>query len=254
MTTRQDTEKGATYDPATQPAPAPDTANIAEDFIDIFYTPATVFARRAASGYGLTLLIVAVISALFTFAARSAFMGALEADMTRAMAGELAKHPEITQAQLDAGRNMQLKISMFMMLIGTPIAVVIVAFFAWLSAKFVSAKISWQQAMLIVTLAYIPRLLNSLIVAVQGLLTDTSNIDSMMKLTFSPARFMNPEASRALIALASRFDVFVLWSTVLIAIGVAVMGKVPRAKGYAAGAIVWLIATLLATVPALIAG
>lgn len=254
MTTRQDTDKGAPYDPTTQPAPTPEKASIAEDFVDIFYAPSTVFARRDKGGYGWTLLIISVLAILFTFAARGTITNALEGDMTRAMADQMAKNPQLTPERVEAMKPTQMKISMFTMMIATPIAVVIVAFLSWLSAKFVSAKINWTQAMTIVTLAFIPRLLNSLILAGQGLLMDTSNVDSMMKLSFSPARFMDPGGAKVVLALASRFDLFVLWSTILIGIGIAVMGKVPRSKGFAAAAIVWAIAGAVAVIPALIAG
>lgn len=254
MTTRQDTDKGASYDPTTQPgAPAPETASIAEDFVDIFYAPSTVYARRDKGGYGWTLLIICVLAILFTFAARGTITNALEGDISRAMAEQVAKNPQLAD-RLESMKAMQMKISTFTMMIATPIAIVVVAFLTWLSAKFVSAKINWTQAMTIVTLAFIPRLLNSLILAAQGLLMDTSSVDSMMKLSFSPARFMSPEGSKAMLALASRFDVFVLWSTVLIGIGIAVMGKLPRVKGFVGGAIVWAIAGALAIVPALISG
>lgn len=252
MTTRQNTDQGAGYDSSTQgSAPAPEKTSIVEDFIDIFYAPSTVFARRERSGYGLTLLIVTVVAALFTFAARDAITTALDADMSRRMAEQMAKNPQLTQEMVDRMRGTQTTISLYMMMVGTPVAIVVVAFLSWLSAKIVSAKITWQQAMLIVTLAWIPRLVSSLIVAVQGLLTDTSAMDSMMRLTFSPARFMSPETTPPLLAAATRFDVFVLWTTVLIGIGIAVMAKVPRSKGFGAAAIVWGLASAMAIVPAL---
>lgn len=255
MTTSQDTDKGAAPDPTAQGgAPAPEKTSIVEDFIDVFYAPSTVFARREKSGYGWTLLIVSVIAALFTFAARGLISVALDGDMSRAMADQLEKNPQLTAEMLEGMRKTQLSISMYAMLIATPIAIVIVAFMSWLSAKIVAAKINWQQAMLIVTLAYIPRLVSSLIVAAQGLLMDTSNVDSMMKLSFGPARFMATDGSKVLLALGARFDVFVLWSTLLIGIGIAVIGKVPRGKGLGGGAIVWLLAGLVSIIPALISG
>src|SRR5262245_52362852 len=61
METRPGTDRGASYDPTTSATP-PEKASLIEDFIDIFYTPSTVFARRAKSGFGLPLLVIVVIS------------------------------------------------------------------------------------------------------------------------------------------------------------------------------------------------
>ena len=72
------------------------------------------------------------------------------------------------------------------------------------------------------------------------------------KFGFSPARFMDPDsASKAALAIAGRFDLFTIWLTILIGIGIAIIGKVPRTKGYVAAAIVFVIGSLFPVVGAL---
>jgi hypothetical protein len=56
---------------------------------------------------------------------------------------------------------------------------------------------------------------------------------------------MDPDTTnRALLGLMGRLDLFTLWTTVLIAIGIAVIGKVPRARAAIASGLVWLVPTL----------
>ena len=74
---------------------------------------------------------------------------------------------------------------------------------------------------------------------------DTSKFRGMYSISFSPARFMDPDTtSPILLAFAGRVDIFVLWSTVLLAIGLHVLGRVPRTQAYIVAAVVWLLGVL----------
>jgi hypothetical protein len=244
---RPDTDRGGKYDPSTAETlrMAPEKASIVEDFIDIFYAPSNVFARREKSGFGLQLLIVAVLAALFVFASRGVFSQIFDAEFARGAAKAMAKNPQLTQEMMDRARPMQETIASFVLYVFTPIAIFLSAIFVWLSAKVLSIKITYAQAALITTLAWIPRLVGALLGAVQVLVTDTTNVTSPYALGFSPARFMDPDATNGkLLGFLGSLDVFALWYAVLIGIGIAVIGKVPRARGYAAAAIVFVVTTI----------
>jgi hypothetical protein len=45
-------------------------------------------------------------------------------------------------------------------------------------------------------------------------------------------------------ALASRVDPFIIWITVLLAIGLHVIGKIPKQQAYIVAAITWLVGAL----------
>jgi hypothetical protein len=47
-----------------------------------------------------------------------------------------------------------------------------------------------------------------------------------------------------LLAVLGRVDVFTIWVTVLLAIGLAVTGKIPRARAAMAGVLMWIIGAL----------
>jgi hypothetical protein len=46
------------------------------------------------------------------------------------------------------------------------------------------------------------------------------------------------------LALVSRLDVFTLWIAALLAIGLHVTGKVPKAQAYIVAAVIWIIGAL----------
>jgi Yip1-like protein len=247
MTTpiRPDTDRGASYSPTSGGTGAPEKASVVEDFIDIFYAPSSVFARREKSGYGLQLLIITLLTALFVFASRGVFSQIFDAEFARGAAKAMAKNPQLTQEMMDRARPMQEKVTNFILYIMTPVIIFFTAFVVWLSAKILSVKITYGQAAMITTLAWIPRLVGGLLGAAQVLLMDTTNVTSPFALGFSPARFMNPDTTNGkLFGLVGSLDLFALWYAVLIGIGVAVVAKVPRARGYAVAGIVFALTTI----------
>lgn len=245
--TRPGTDKGASYTPGSDSSDkAAAKPSLVEDFLEIFYAPSRVFARRAGTGYGVPLLVVALLSAVFAFANRSVTSAIFDAEFTRRAAETMAKNPQITQEMMNSQRGISEAIGGAIFYVAMPILIFVVAFFLWIAAKTISAKLDYAAAVLIVTFAQIPRLLGSLLTTVQGLVMDTTTITSQHSVGFSPARFMDPATTqRQVLDVVGRFDIFTLWATLLIGIGVAVFAKVPRSKGYVAAGIVWGIATVL---------
>ena len=227
------------------PAAAPEKASVVEDFIDIFHSPTSVFARRENSGFWTHLLIITLISGLFAFASRSVFDQVFEADFQRRAADMVAKG--VPADMLETQRTWSVKLGGVAMYLYPPLTVILAALITWpIAVIFGAKKLRYGQAAMILTLAFIPRLIASLITAVQVVATDASTITSMFQLTMSPARFMDPDSpNRVLLGIMSRFDLFVLWATVLVGIGIATIGKIPKAKAFAAAAIVWAIPTVM---------
>src|SRR5687768_3812631 len=243
METRSGTGPGATYDSSVKPAP--EKASVVEDFIDIFYAPSTVYARRETSGFVVHLLIIAVIGALFAFANRAVFEQIFDVEFQRGAAKAMEQDPRITAEIMDQQRKIIGTIFGAFQYIWMPFLILFVGVFSWVAALVFKAKVGLQQGMLIVTLAFVPRLVQQLLTTVQMLFMDVNNLTSVHTLSFSPARFMDPEtANKVLLAFLGRFDLFTIWVTVLIGIGIAVIGKVPRGRGLLAAFAVWTLATL----------
>jgi hypothetical protein len=244
METRNDASPGSGYTPGSQ-TPA-DKASAVEDFIDIFASPAQVYARREKSGFGIQLLIVTALMGLFTFANRGVMSQIFDAMYSKRATEMMAKNPRITAEMMESQKGISETFGMIFGYVGTPVMILVLAILVWLFARIFSAKISYGQAALITTLAWIPRLIGSLLTTIQVALTDTSTVHNPYELSASPARFVDEAAVGSKVyALLGNLDVFSIWSTILIGIGIAVIAKAPRQRGYMAAAALFIVGTLL---------
>ena len=230
----------------TEPAAGqPETASWWEDYLEIFFAPSRVFARRTKAGFLLPLLILTVLGTVLAVGLKGAIEPALEADIGRRMEAVQEKNPQITAEQMDQGRALQLKIGTAAFIIMFPLLPLVVGLMLWLAGKFVGATETLKQAVLIAAFASFPRLVGVLAVGIQGLVLPVDTLDSMSRLSLGPARFLDPDTvSLVMIGLASRFDLIVIWSTLLLAIGLKVIAKLPLSKALIAAGLVWLVATL----------
>lgn len=224
--------------------PAPVKVSLVEDFVDIFFSPRAVFARREKAGYALVMIIVTLLVGGLAIANRGTMQDLMEAEMARGIAEAMKQNPGMTQEQAEVGR----KIGEFMMTYGAfivmPVFMFLTGLCAWLTAKMLGASFSYAAATMIATYSFIPRVLESLTISAQGLLLDTSKMTGARQLSLGVARFLDPEMSPGLLALAGRIDVFTLWVTVLLAIGIGVVAKLPKDKVVVAGVIMWAFGAL----------
>jgi hypothetical protein len=226
--------------PSTAASPA--SASVWEDFIDIFYAPSAVFERRSNSGFIIPMLVVVVaVGALFLV--NSAVWGPI---MDSEMARSMAKQPDLKPEQIEAMRKAGPMIGKISIVIGTPIAIFLTGLGLWLVGKFFDAKQRLGQAVMVASYACVPRIVEGVVTAVQGLLLDPSQFTGRFRVSLGVGRFLDPDAtSPKLLALVGRLDVFTIWVTVLLAIGLAVTGKIPRARAAVAGAVVWCLGAVL---------
>src|SRR5688572_19609673 len=91
---RPGTDSGANYTPGAMP-PKPEKSSLFEDFMDIFYAPSTVFARRADSSFWGPLLIITLVTAVFSFVNRDIASAIFDAEYARGAAAAQAKNPQI---------------------------------------------------------------------------------------------------------------------------------------------------------------
>ncbi len=233
-----------TTSPDSSSAP-PDRATVWEDFLDIFYAPSKVFARRANGNFWIPLLLVTVLIAALAFANRNVMRPVFDGEFARSAARTMQANPQITQDAINGIRDKSFLFAQYGTVLLVPILIMATAFVTWLGAKFVDAKISWNAALVIVSYATVPKVAQQIVLSVQGLLTDPANLTSRFSIEIGPARFMDAASiSPMLGAVLDRFDLFILWSLVLIAIGVGVIGKIPRAKAWAFGIGLWVVTAL----------
>jgi hypothetical protein len=135
-----------------------------------------------------------------------------------------------------------------------PIGAVITGLLIFVGGKVVSARSTFGQAMLIATLASVPRVLSFIATAVQGALADPQSIRSFSDASLGAARFVDPVAtSPALMAILANLDIFNVWQFVIMAVGISVVGRVERSAAVIGALVAWGLGVALTVVPALLA-
>lgn len=224
-------------------APAPERASFAEDFLDIFYAPSAVFERRRNASPWPVLLVVTGLFAIAWYI----FMTLLAPLFDAQLAQQTARMAEqMTPEQAAAAAQAQAKFAPIMMMVTgivtVPVTVLLLGLVTWFVGKLLDAEQPLRATFVVVAFSFMPRVLGTLLVALQSFVVDVSTMSNQFQATLSPARFVDTAtASPALVGMLSRLDPFILWSYLLIAIGLKVMGRITMGKALIAAAILWLI-------------
>jgi Yip1 domain len=225
--------------------PGVPSASLWEDFIDIFTSPSAVFRRREHSGFGLQLLVLTVIFAILVLGTKSLLLPAIDADIARQSAKMLHSNPGMTAEQVEKGRAMGEMIGPIAVIVLLPLMVVLTGLALWMVGKIFDSSQTATQGMMIATYAFFPKLLYSIASAIIAFLSNPDRLNGMSRVTVGLGAFLDPDkTSPVLMALLVRVDVFTLWATVLLAIGLQITGKLSKSNSYLAAAIVWCIGAL----------
>ena len=232
-------------DPAA-PAPAPpQKANLFDDFVDIFGSPATVFARRATASPMAPLLVVSVLLVGMFIVNKNMMAPVMDAEMQRGFDQAMKANPNLTPEMMERGKGMMQTFSTVAAVIFVPVTLLLLGLIAWAVGRGLGGKLSYGTALLISSFAWLPRVVEAVLNSVQGLVLDVTKMTSHYQLTLSAARFLDPvDASPMVLALAGRVDLVTIWVTLLFAVGLVSAGKVPKEKMIAAGALMWVIGAL----------
>lgn len=243
----------SSHDPA-QTSPTPDAAPASrwEDFMDIFYAPSQVFARRADSGFGIPMLVVTVLVGLIAIANSGVMQPIMDAEFSRATAAAMRDNPQITAEMMERGRGFGETIAKYGAFVFVPVGIFFTGLALWLCGKLVDATEHLSAAIMVAAYAFVPRIVESVLAGVQGLMLDPATLNGRFKLSLGLGRFLDPDtASPVLLALLGRVDLFTIWITVLLAIGLAVTGGIPRSRAAMAAAFVWVLGALPSVLAAL---
>ena len=230
----------------------PGRAGLWEDFVDIFYAPSSVFARRSDGKFGMPLLFLVLVGTVLFFLTKNATQPIMDAEFARQSAVAMRRNPSLTAEQMAGGRGFFETMAPLFFALFLTISIFGTGLVLWVVGKLFDAKESVAAAIMIATYAEVPRLVQILTNAAQGLVMSPEKLNSMNAVGFSLARFMDPDnASQVLIALAARVDLFTIWITVLLAIGLHVVGKIPKQQAAIVAAITWAVGALPAVFGAL---
>jgi hypothetical protein len=237
------------------PLPVPEpVASLSEPerIIDTFIAPSKTFAdlRRNASWWGPFLLMV-IFSMAFVY------VGGQKVGFRKAMENQMRaqpKHqeqidqlpPDQKEQRLETGTKITKGISYGFPLIQLLILVIIAAIL-FATFKFAAgADVSFKISLAIVVYAALPGLIR-VALAMLSLLAGASpdSFTFQNPVGTNPGYFMNPADSPFLYSLASSFDIFLIWTLVLTAIGFSTVSKVKR--GTALGIVFgwWLVFSLI---------
>ncbi|MDQ3697262.1 MAG: YIP1 family protein [Gemmatimonadota bacterium] len=248
-------DHSASHDADAQTSAAgsqPTKVSVWEDFIDILYVPSAVFARRERGSFWIPMLVVAVLIGGIFFATSGVLQPIIDAEFDRATAVAMENDPQLTPEMMEGGRRFSEIIAKAAAFVGPPIAVFFTGLVLWGVGKFVDATQSLHAALVVAAYSCVPKVLDTLLAGMQGLFLDPAQLDGRYRLSLGVGRFLDPDtASPVLIALLGRLDVFTIWVTVLLAIGLAVTGKISRPRAGIAAAVVWVIGALPGTLQAL---
>lgn len=216
-----------------------------EDLLEIFYAPRAVFERRRETpAFGLALLVLVIAAVGLTFAFASVTEPIMDAETRRSMLNAAKKNPGMNVDQaMAAARGFQ-KFIPFVVGGYFLLVPLIMGLFTWLLAKIVDSKAELGQIMMVVTYSFYPRLIESIIGAVQVLVLPEESIRGRYSVSLGVGRFLDPDTQMMALSVLGRVDVFTLWVTFIIAVGISVMGKVPMARAAIAAALVWVIGAL----------
>ena len=231
-------------------AAAPPRASSFEDYVDIFYTPSSVFERRRDASPWAPLLIVTGLFAIATYVNYTLLTPVYEAEFTR----QMAQNPNVTAEQMAGMRRFAGIGAVFGGITTVPIATLVLGLVLWVVGKLLDAEQSLRSAFLVVVFSFLPRVLEGIVTALQSFLIDVNAAGSIYAVSLSPARFLSPDSPVAVLAMASRLSPFVLWSYAIVAIGLKVTGRVSMAKAVVAAAILWLLGALPTVLPVVMRG
>ncbi len=225
--------------------PAVPNASLWEDFIDIFTSPSAVFRRRENSGFGVPLLVLTVIFAILVFGTKPLVQPAVDAEIARGIAHAMKQHPEITAAQMQQQQAMGDKVGTYFVIIAIPIMAMLTGLVLWLVGKIFDSKQTASQGLMVATYAFFPKILASLAGALIAYLSNPARLNGLARLSVGLGALLDPDkTSPVVMALLARVDVFTIWETILLAIGLQVTGKVSKSNAWLAAAIVWFIGAL----------
>lgn len=216
-----------------------------DDYLDVFIAPSKLFERRSDGKFGQALLVLVVLVAILFFATRSAMAPIMDAEMAKGMAAATRDNPNLTAEQLEAGKAVGGIIFAVSIIVGTPIAILLLGLVIFLVAKIAGQGMGYAQGATIATFSMFPRLVDSIVSAVQALLMDESKLTSRYSVNLGLGRLLDsPTTDPLMLAFAGRLDVFTIWVTVLIGIGLKVMAKATTGQAVVGAAIVWVVGAL----------
>jgi hypothetical protein len=187
---------------------------------------------------------VAIAIGIISFATFGPMQPIRDAEFTRATAKVVAQNPAAAQA-MDKGRAFSETIGQYAAGPGMFLMICVLGIVSWLIGKLFSSTQTLQDAIGVAAWANMTRVVGSVVTGVQGLLMDPGKLTSAAAISIGPARLFDQDATNpVLFALLARCELWTLWTTVLLAIGLYATGKVSKDRAVIFGILIWVLGSL----------
>jgi len=229
------------------PVAAPEKSARWEDFVDVYLSPAELFARRRDESWTVPFLLFCAVSIVLYYAFLPIGGLVWEAAMVE------NAPPNADADQIRQSAQFMKYLGGVFVPIGYGFMIAVMALGLKLASAVLEPGARWRQAFTIATYAAYVGLIQQVLTTVSVYVKSRSGPVSMADTSFGLMRFM-PDADPVVKAMIGRLDLFALWSLALCAIGLVVIVGMPRGKAIAAAAIAWLLVALPGVVGGLLQG
>jgi hypothetical protein len=230
-------------DPAA-PAPAPATKNAFQRMAGVFFAPVETFADIARKpDIVAPLLLILVIGFATTFLA----MPHLDWDAMVTQQAEMVKKQNPNMSDSDIERMGRItksiaKVSGYIAPLLIVIGYLVIALVVWGACRMMGGQGSFKQAFSATLYAHFPRVVLGIVatavIMARGMV-DPSTMQTIVK--SSPAFLVDMKTNPVLFALLASFEIFQIWTLILLIIGFAALSKLSKAKTAAIVISLWLV-------------
>ena len=228
----------------TVPLSAERPPSLWEDLLEIFYAPTAVFTRRRETpAFGLALLVLVLVMFGLTLAFRGIMEPLFDIEWKRNMALAAQGNPQLTPERIAQARVVAQKFLLAGVVVTWFILPLLTGMGLWLIGRVLDGKAEIGQVMMVSTYAFFPRAIETIAGAVQMLVLPENGLTSRYSISLGVGRFLDP-SNHLLLAILGRVDLFTLWITALLGIGMSIMGQMPRGRAFLAAALMWVVGGL----------
>jgi hypothetical protein len=224
---------------------APEGKAGAGDLAEIFYAPSAVFVRRSDGSWGLPYVAAVVVAIILFIATKNLLQPIMDAEISRNLAAAAAKN-HLPPEQVEQMRGTLSKLASFGVVGFYLIGPFLLALVIWIGGKIAKIPAVGTVAIMVATFSIYPRLIGNIVGAGLAAMVPEGATVSLATVSLSPARFVDVAAHPVLWTFLGRFDLFILWGYVLVAIGLRVAGKGTKGQAQAVAIGMWSLATLFA--------
>ena len=164
-------------------------------------------------------------------------------DFESAIRDQLARQgQEVDDAQVEMFVKIQKPIIYTTAVAGTPFVLLVMSLVYMLGFRAFGGLGSFGQYFCVTTFAWVPQVLKSIIGGVVVATRESIRVEDAQTLVMSNLGFLaDPIEKPAMFALLSSFDVFTIWSLVLMIMGYGIVSKRPKGQSIGIVIAIWLI-------------